>query len=211
MFPTLRASSATPWAAAWRRLFSLAVPVMLAFGAHIATAQAAMEIKGAHFDDTYKMGNQSLSLNGAGVRVKFVVDVYAAGLYVPQRAKDPAALMGQGGPKSLQIVLLRDLTGEDFADAMVKAFAKANSSAEQARFQPKIDEIRGVMMGFGKVRKGTVIHIDFTPGSGTSVTMDGVRRGPEISGDDFFTALLRIWLGQSPIDSDLKEALVGSR
>jgi hypothetical protein len=173
-------------------------------------AQAAVEIKGARFDETYQLGNQALALNGAGIRVKVIVDVYAAGLYVPQKGKDAGSLLGQGGPKALQIVLLRDLTGEDFADAMAKGFSKNNSSADQARFQPKIDEIRSVMLGLGKVKKGSVIHIDFTPGAGTGVTINGTRQGPVISGDEFFTALLRIWLGNSPVDSDLKEALLGA-
>ena len=174
-----------------------------------ANAAASVEIKGAHFDDTYQVGKQSLSLNGAGVRVKIIVDVYAAGLYVPQRAADAGALLEQTGPRSLQIVLLRDLSGEDFADATAKGFAKANSPADQARFKDRLSDIHQIMMGLGKVRKGTVIHIDFQPGSGTSVTLDGKPKGPTIPGDDFFTALLRIWLGNSPVDSDLKDALLG--
>ncbi len=173
-------------------------------------AQAAVEIKGARFDETYQLGKQALALNGVGIRVKVIVAVYAAGLYVPQKGKDAGSLLNQGGPKALQIVLLRDLTGEDFADAMVKGFARNNSSADQARFQPKIDEIRDVMLSMGKVRKGSVIHIDFTPGAGTGVTINGNRQGPVISGDEFFTALLRIWLGHSPVDADLKDALLGA-
>jgi hypothetical protein len=175
------------------------------------SAQAAVDIKGARFDETYQLGNQALSLNGVGIRVKVIVDVYAAGLYVPQKGKDAGSLLGQGGPKAMQIVLLRDLTGEDFADAMVKGFNKNNSSADQTRFQAKLDEIRGVMLGMGKVKKGSVIHIDFTPGVGTGVTINGVHQGPIIAGDDFFTALLRIWLGNSPVDSDLKDALLGAK
>ncbi len=190
------------------RLFAGLTLVLASLNVH---TQAAVEIKGAHFDDTYQLGNQALSLNGAGSRVKLIIDVYAAGLYVPHRGHDAGNVLNQLGPKSMQIVLLRDLTGEDFAEAMVKGFNKNNNSADLARFQPKIEEIRNLMLGFGKVHKGAVIHIDFTPGAGTSVTIDGVRRGPEIAGDEFFTALLRIWLGNAPVDSDLKEALLGAK
>jgi Chalcone isomerase-like len=194
-----------------RRLHRLLAGLSLVLASLSAPALAAVDIKGARFDDTYQLGNQSLSLNGAGTRVKVIIDVYAAGLYVPQRGRDAGNLLAQNGPKSLQIVLLRELTGEDFADAMVKGFVKNNGSADQARFQPKIDEIRNLMMSFGKVRKGAVIHIDFTPSAGTSVTIDGVRKGPEIAGDEFFTALLRIWLGNAPVDADLKASLLGAR
>ncbi len=186
----------------------LVLSVALAASWH---AWAAVEIKGAKFNDTYQLANQALQLNGAGVRVKIVIDVYAAGLYVPHKEHNATALISQPGPKSMQIVLLRDLTGEDFADAMVKGFKKNNSDADVAKYQPKLDEIRALMMGFGQVKKGTSIHIDNTPGVGTRVLVDGVQKGPEMTGDDFYAALLRIWLGSSPVDSDLKEALTGSK
>jgi hypothetical protein len=194
-----------------RHLPRLLAGTALVLGSLNALTLAAVEVKGARFDDTYQLANQSLSLNGAGIRVKIIVDVYAAALYVPHRGHDANNVLAQNGPKSMQIVLLRDLTGEDFADAMVKGFTKNNSSVDLARFQSKIDDIRNLMMGFGKVRKGAVIHIDFTPGTGTTVTVDGIRRGQEVAGDEFFTALLRIWLGNAPVDSDLKEALLGAK
>lgn len=174
-------------------------------------AWAAVDIKGAKFNDTYQLANQPLQLNGAGVRVKVIVDVYAAGLYVARKEHSASALLNQTGPKSMQIVLLRDLTGEDFADAMIKGFKKNNSDNEIARFQAKLDEIRSQMMAFGQVKKGTTIRIDNTPGAGTRVLVDGVQKGTEIAGDDFYAALLRIWLGNSPVDSDLKDALLGAR
>ena len=172
---------------------------------------AAVDVKGAKFNDTYQLANQPLQLNGAGVRVKVIVDVYAAGLYVTKKEHSASALLNQTGPKSMQIVLLRELTGEDFADAMIKGFKKNNSDNEIARFQAKLDEIRNQMMAFGQVKKGTTIRIDNTPGMGTRVLVDGVQKGTEIAGDDFYAALLRIWLGNSPVDSDLKDALLGAR
>lgn len=174
-------------------------------------AWASVEVKGARFNETYQLANQALQLNGAGVRVKVIVDVYAAGLYVTRKDHNAATLINQPGPKSMQIVLLRDLTGEDFADAMVKGFKKNNSDADVAKYQPKLDEIRTLMMGFGQVKKGTTIRIDNTPGVGTRVLVDGVQKGPDTTGDDFYAALLRIWLGNAPVDSELKEALTGMK
>lgn len=172
---------------------------------------AAVELKGAKFNDTYQLANQALQLNGAGIRVKVIVDVYAAGLYVGKKDRTANGLLGQSGPKSLQIVLLRDLTGEDFADAMIKGFKKNNSDSDIARFQPKLDELRTMMVAFGNVKKGTTIRLDNTPGVGTRVLVDGAQKGSEVPGDDFYTALLRIWLGNSPVDSDLKDALLGAK
>lgn len=172
---------------------------------------AATEVKGVKFPETYQLANQTLHLNGAGVRVKVIIDVYAAGLYVPKTDTNAATLINQSGPKSMEIVLLRDLTGEDFADATAKGFKANNNPADQTKFQAKLDEIKSMMVNFGPVKKGTVIHIDFVPGEGTHVLVDGKKRGPEITGDEFQQAVLRIWLGEHAVDSDLKQSLLGGK
>lgn len=174
-------------------------------------AMAVTEVKGVKFPDTYQLNGQTLQLNGAGVRVKVIIDVYAAGLYVVKPDTNATTLVGQAGPKSMEIVLLRDLTGEDFADATVKGFKANNSAADQAKFQSKLEEIKTMMVNFGQVKKGSVIQIDFVPGEGTHVLIDGKRRGPEVTGDDFQQAVLRIWLGNKPVDDDLKHSLLGGK
>lgn len=173
-------------------------------------ARAAIEVRGVKFADTTSVAGQPLQLNGAGVRVKLVIDVYAAGLYVSKRDTSAQALIGQSGAKSMQIVLLRDLTGEDFADAMIKGFRKNNSDADIARFQSRIDELRKTMVAFGTVKKGTTIQLNQVPGVGVRTLVDGVQKGTDIAGEDFYAALLKIWLGNKPVDDDLKEGLLSA-
>lgn len=174
-------------------------------------AQAAVEVRGIKFADTTTVAGQALQLNGAGVRVKVIIDVYAAGLYVGKRDASAQALVSQPGAKSMQIVLLRELTGEEFADAMVKGFRKNNSEADVARFQPRLDELRKTMVAFGTVKKGTAIQLNFVPGAGSRTLVDGAQKGADIPGDDFYAALLKIWLGTKPVDDDLKEGLLSAK
>lgn len=174
-------------------------------------AQAAVEVRGVKFPDTATVAGQSLQLNGAGVRVKVIIDVYAAGLYVGKRDASAQAVVSQPGAKSMQIVLLRELTGEEFADAMVKGFRKNNSEADVARFQPRLDELRKTMVAFGTVKKGTAIQLNFVPGAGSRTLVDGAQKGADIPGDDFYAALLKIWLGTKPVDDDLKEGLLSAK
>jgi len=174
-------------------------------------AQAAVEVRGIKFADTTTVAGQALQLNGAGVRVKVIIDVYAAGLYVGKRDASAQALVSQPGAKSMQIVLLRELTGEEFADAMVKGFRKNNSEADVTRFQPRLDELRKTMVAFGTVKKGTAIQLNFVPGAGSRTLVDGAQKGADIPGDDFYAALLKIWLGTKPVDDDLKEGLLSAK
>ena len=174
-------------------------------------AQAAVEVRGVKFSDTATVAGQPLQLNGAGVRVKVIVDVYAAGLYVGKRDASPQIVLSQPGAKSMQIVLLRDLTGEDFADAMIKGFLKNNSETEVARFQARLDELRKTMVSFGTVKKGTAIQLNLVPGAGIRTLVDGAQKGADIQGDDFYAALLKIWLGNKPVDDDLKTGLLTAK
>lgn len=183
--------------------------VLLACASLASTpAWAVREVRGIKFADTTSLGGQALQLNGAGARVKIIVDVYAAGLYLPRRDASVGNVLEMPGPKSMHIVLLRDLTGEDFADAMIKGFRKNNSEADNAKFQTRIDAIRSTMLSFGNVKKGTSIHLNFVPGAGTRTLVEGVQKGADIPGDDFYAALLKIWLGNQPVDSSLKDDLL---
>lgn len=173
------------------------------------SAWAAREVRGIKFADSSTLAGQALQLNGAGVRVKVILDVYAAGLYLPRKEASAAGIIDMSGPKSMHIVLLRDLTGEDFADAMIKGFRKNNSDSDNAKYLPRLEAIRATMLTFGNVKKGTSISIDFVPGAGTRALVGGTPKGADIPGEDFYAALLKIWLGNQPVDASLKEDLLG--
>ena len=58
-------------------------------------------------------------------------------------------------------------------------------------------------------KKGDVILLDFLPEAGTAVSVNGQAKGKPIPGEDFYRALLRIWLGDKPVDGDLKKGMLG--
>jgi len=61
---------------------------------------------------------------------------------------------------------------------------------------------------FRAAKAGDVINIDFVPGAGTRVAINGEHRGV-IPGREFNNALVDIWLGEEPADSKLKKAMLG--
>ena len=60
-------------------------------------------------------------------------------------------------------------------------------------------------------KEGMRIRLDWVPGTGTRVSIDGAPADAPIPGEDFYRALLRIWLGPDPVQSDLKRALLGAK
>lgn len=188
-----------------RRLLALLVLAATAFSAF---AQS-VTVEGVAFEPAVSVGGQSLVLNGAGVRTRVVFKVYAAGLYVPQKSADAAALLGQTGPRRVALTMLRDVDGVTFSDALVDGL-KANHSADQlAALKPQIDRLQATLKGIGEAKKGDRIQLDWVPESGTVITVNGQPRGEPIAGAPFYAALLRIWLGDKPADASLKKALLG--
>jgi len=173
------------------------------------SAHAAREVAGVRFDDQTSLASQALVLNGAGVRVKMVIKVYAVGLYVPRKETAPAAILNQAGPKSIRIVMLRSVSGEKLANALTEGIEDNVSPADLLSLQPRIDELEAAMRSAGEAVKGAQIQLDYLPGIGTRVTMGGKPLGKDIAGEDFYRALLKIWLGEHPSDRSLKGDLLG--
>lgn len=189
-----------------RRAFaaaSLATALFAAVPAHAA------DVTGVRFDDRTTVAGTDLALNGAGLRTRFMLKVYAMGLYLPRRADTPDAIATVAGPKRIQIVTLRELTAEQFADALVDGLKKNHSEAEFARLQARSDELRSALLALKAAPAGTQIRLEWLPGSGTRLSVGNDARGKDIPGEDFYRALLRIWLGDKPVDADLKNALLG--
>lgn len=174
-----------------------------------AFAAGAAEVEGVRIDDKARVANAELTLNGAGLRKRAFFKVYAMGLYVPQKSNSPATLLDQPGPKRVAIHMLRDVSADAFIEALSDGIRANHSEAEAKALEPRIKELGAVMSGVGEAKKGMAIHLDWT-GSETQVVVQGKPAGKPIAGQDFYRALLKIWLGDKPVQDDLKKALLGS-
>jgi hypothetical protein len=187
-----------------RSLFAL----VLASAAMGVVAQP-VEVQGVKLDPAAQVGSAALQLNGAGVRTRAIFKVYVAGLYVPQKANNAAALLAQKGPRRVAITMLRNVDADTFSGALIEGLHQNHSEAQMAAMKAQIDELTASFKAAGEAKKGDVIHLEFVPDTGTRLTVNGQARGNAIAGEEFFTALLRIWLGDKPVDGDLKKGLLG--
>jgi len=85
------------------------------------------------------------------------------------------------------------------------------SEAEMKAFEPRIKQLLAAMNSMQEAKKGMRITLDWLSAVGTTVTVDGRASGLPILGDDFYRALLKIWLGDKPVQPDLKNALLGGK
>lgn len=175
----------------------------------LAGAVGAAEIAGVKLDEKTSVAGQDVVLNGAGIRTRVIVDVYVGALYLSAKKTTPAEVYAQPGAKRVQMTLLRDLSGKTISDAFAEGIQNNTTDAEKQAVKARADEMLGIVSAVGDGKKGDVIQLDFVPGTGTQIVFNGKPRGKPIAGDDFYRVLLRIWLGDSPVDGRLKRAMLG--
>jgi hypothetical protein len=178
--------------------------------AWIGVAQG-VEVAGVKLPDKTRVvaGGPDLVLNGAGLRTEYFVKVYAAGLYLEKKSQTTAAVLALAGPKRVSMHLLRELSARQIQVALQDGIAANNSAEEQETLMPQLGELDVVMAQLGPTKEGDVVTLDFVPGTGTVITVNGKVKGSPIAGDALYRALLRVWLGDSPAQDDLKQALLG--
>lgn len=169
---------------------------------------AAAELGGHRFDDTVQVGGRTLQLNGLGLRAVFIVKAYVAGLYVPERSREPAQLLAQTGSRRLTMKMLASLTPSQMTKALVDGLEKNHTETQMLAMKPRVEQLAATMQAVGNVRKNDVVDIDLVDGT-LRIALNGQPRGQEIAGEDFFAAILRIFLGDRPTDRELKIGLLG--
>ncbi len=177
----------------------------------IASAPAlwAAEVAGVKFEDRTRVGSADLMLNGAGLRKRAFFQVYAIGLYLAEKKPAGADPIALAGPKRIAIHMLRDVDAATFTEALTDGMRANHDEATMKSLEPRVAQLSAIMAELKEAKKGMAILLDWQPGSGTAVIVDGNPRGKQIEGEDFFRALLRIWLGDKPVQDDLKRALLG--
>ena len=175
----------------------------------LAAPALAAEVAGVRIEDRVTVESTDLALNGAGLRTKFFVKVYVAGLYLAQKKTSTSEVLALPGPKRVSMRLMRDLSAKQLVDALEEGISDNTPAAERESLKDRVADLSVLMSSLQSAKAGDVIALDWVPGAGTRIVLNGAARGKPIPGEDFYRALLRIWLGDDPVSKDLKKALLG--
>ncbi len=170
----------------------------------------ARELRGVTLPDEIKITDDGpvLQLAGAGVFRYFFISVYVCGLYLPPRqtwGNDP---LGADHPRRVSLVMLRGVSARLFLWGLDKGLADNTSADELAALDQPAERLRSVIRSIRTLESGARVNIDYTPRAGTGINVDGRLVGEPIAGKGLNDALLRVWLGEKPLDERLKESLL---
>lgn len=168
---------------------------------------AAGEIGGVMLPETLKAGDETLILNGAGLRKKLFVKVYAGGLYLKEKNQDAAAVIAADQPMAIRMHFIYDgVSSEKLIDAWNEGFDNSLGDGRSA-LKAEIDQFNGYFTV--EAKENDIYDLVYLPGKGVAVSIKGEVAGV-IPGLPFKQALFAIWLGDEPADDDLKEGMIGS-
>ncbi|MFZ6749794.1 chalcone isomerase family protein [Undibacterium sp. Ren11W] len=181
---------------------------ILVISSSLSSHASAIEVAGVKLDDNQQVANTDLKLNGAGIRYKAIFKVYVAGLYLKEKKTTVPEILGVAGPKRVTLVMLRGLSNEDFGRGFVTGIQQNTEKAEKAKLIAQFVRFGEMFASVPELKKGDVLICDWLPGVGTVMSLNGKQMGEPFLDVAFYNAILRIWLGEKPVDSGLKKAMM---
>lgn len=191
-----------------RKLILVTLLTGVSLGLSLGLTAQVVNVEGVIVEDHAQLGMRNLVLNGSGVRRKYIFDIYVAALYLVTKQSSAAAVLADKGEKRIAMHMVSDLNPGELLYLFKKAIENNHSEEELAALKKPVGEFEDVFYKMGALNKGDVIDMDYLPGTGTRVMVNGGLRGM-ISGDAFYNVLLKIWLGENPVQEKLKRQLLG--
>jgi len=154
-----------------------------------------------------------LSLLGVGLRTRtvFRVKLYAIALYVADSALAGSIAAHRG--KVATAAFYRDLVGGDFLKEMHLRFTRGldrgtiQEAMRDALAQASRARVDTFVSYFPEIKAGQACVLRWVPG-GTLETVIAGEAKPPIADRDFAAAVFGAWLGERPIQDDIKKGLV---
>jgi hypothetical protein len=186
-------------------------PAALLLSLALAAPALAQEIAEPKSGVKFAAKSGDMSLLGTGLRTKTMlkVKVYAVGLYVADSALAGPLAAFKG--KTDSAPFYKELVWGDFGKQVVMKFTRGVSTdqirgafRETLEGTSKLDQFLGY---FGDTKEGEEYVLTWKPGGVLATKVAGADKG-EIADKNFAAAVFGIWLGEKPIQNDIKKGLV---
>jgi hypothetical protein len=163
----------------------------------------AAEIAGINFNETLKLGNKDLVLNGLGLRQAtiFKIKAYAGALYLEKKSSDGEAISKSPEDKVVMMHFLRDVDQKKIKETYNESFEN-NCENNCAQLKPTLEQMTSQ---FSDMKKGDILKFELT-GKKVTALQNGVQKF-QYESPSFQEAILKLYLGKKPTDKDLQKGL----
>ncbi len=150
-------------------------------------------LKGVNMEDSIKMDDQDLVLNGMALRRKFVFKVYVAGLYLPQKEKSGEKILAADETRRMIMHFLRGVGPKKINGAWYDGL-EDNTPNASGKLKQQFKDLAAMME---EVEDGDRMVFTYVPNKGTEVVVKKKVKGT-IPGKPFADALFSCWIGKKP-------------
>ncbi len=173
-------------------------------GLAAAPAARGALLGNVQFVDEVFVSDMRLKLQGTGLYYyKLFIKVAAAALYLDQTAGGGEVLADVA--KRLEMQYFFGVKASDLVAGSDALLGRNLDVATRDKLDPKIQEMFRL---YRDVKAGDRCAFMYLPGAGTSLLINGKRQGI-VAGAEFATAYFSMWFGDKPLDSGLKQKLLG--
>jgi flagellar motor switch/type III secretory pathway protein FliN len=177
------------------------VLVMGAGSAHAA------RLEGQNFDNTAALAGRTLRLNGVGLRGVAWIKAFVAGLYLTAPSKDGNQILSMPGPKRLRLKIMLEAPSRELSKSLQSRASKEPEAVRQA-MSARVNALSALIDGLNKVRPGDVLDLDYVPDVGVQLRYNDQNVGKPVEGEDLYRVVLKIFVGERPVDKRMKEGLL---
>jgi Chalcone isomerase-like len=169
----------------------------------------SVKVKTENFPKQIQVEGTKLALNGLGTRYKAIFKVYDMGLYTTAKSTTLQEAINAAGPKKLQFVAHREISTSELGRLFYQGIKDNNSTEMNLKHMVSATRLSDIASVRSKILPGESFSIEYIPGKGMIFSVMDKPQGPAIGDAEFFSMVLKIWLGNTPADFMLKDALLG--
>ncbi len=147
---------------------------------------------------------EPLVLRGVAVKNVLLMRIFRAGLYLPVSIDSKNAL-DLNVPKNLLVLFFLRISSNDFTNYIIDHMKPNLTKLE---FQSLENQLKLMRELFPNILPGDTLSLFYQPGEGTSFIHNGQTRGT-IQGELFSKAIYSTWIGDKPIDHNIKNQVLG--
>lgn len=179
--------------------FFISILFLISLKAHAVT------VDGINFEDSVKIGNYTLSLNGIGIRkATFMkIKVYYGALYIVKPLTNLDELINSDEPKQIVMEFVRDVSSNDLKKTYSDSFISANPDSHLS-MTSLFNEFNSNF--FRSIKKGERMIFTFTS-NGVSFKAGDDDESRVFGDGNFSKAIFKMWF-INPQDKDLASGML---
>lgn len=185
-----------------KRIFMLSMVFALGIAVHAQTT-----LNDVTLPAKLSFNQQTLVLNGGGIRSKLFFKLYTIGLYLPKKSTDGNAILNGNEALAVRFQITSDMINSDNMSEAINEGFESSTNGNTAPLRVRIDKVLKTFSSEAIV-PGDLFELVYIPGKGTDIYKNGKLKST-VEGADFKKGLFGIWISDNPVNSGLRNDLLG--